>query len=205
VELTDEQRHDFDVALNEADLVGVEVDPDARWVGLTLAVLALPQDDGPPPADPRVQLILSPVGRIAASLRHGNWDDADARVKTFTVDRLEKVVARFKQQAIYGWQFLDVPAERDFDCWSDRLSLDWRSEPGGLSHTLDLFQEGDGTHHIDLRIWFDELRIFDHAGHEISLDQFAAAGVRWWEAMRAGDPRTADAGIAPLAPGEEED
>ena len=65
-------------------------------VALTFTVLRLPAGDGPPPSDPRVQFILEPVGRIVASLRHGNWDDDEARVEEFALDRLETVVAGFE-------------------------------------------------------------------------------------------------------------
>ncbi len=187
------------MALNEATLVGVDVSAEERRVSVTLAVLALPADSGPPPDDPRVQLILQPVGRIAASFRHGNWDDTDARVESFELDRLAEVVASFEQQAVYGWEFLDVPEEADFASWRNRLSLDWRSEPGGTEHTLDLFQEGtwDASRHLDLRFWFDELRIFGPNRLEVAFDDFTAAGVRWWDGLHSNDPRTGGHGIVP--------
>src|SRR4051812_45870148 len=133
MEFSEQQMRDFGVALNEATLVGIEVAAEERSVSLTFAALALPADDGPPPPDPRVQLTLQPVGRIAASLRHGNWDDVHARVEGFELDRLAEVVASFEQQPVYGWEFLDVPDQDDFAKWEDRLSLDWRSEPHGTS------------------------------------------------------------------------
>ncbi|MGH2848543.1 MAG: hypothetical protein ACRDL0_21490, partial [Thermoleophilaceae bacterium] len=77
IELTEEQKNGIGVALNEASLVGIEVDQERRWAGVTLAVLTLPPEGGPEPQDPRVKLILSPVGRLAASLRLGHWDDPD--------------------------------------------------------------------------------------------------------------------------------
>ena len=200
VRLSDQQVTDFGVALNEATLVGVEVAAEQRSVALTFAVLALPVDSGPPPEDGRVQLILQPVGRIAASLRHGNWDDADARVEPFELDRLTAVVASFEQQPVYGWQFLDVPEQDNFAGWRTRLSLDWRTEPGGTSHTLDLFQEWGGSRHLDLRLWFDELRIFDPDRRRMAFDDFTAAGVRWWDGLYGHDPRTQGHGIVPGAP-----
>jgi hypothetical protein len=138
-----------------------------------------------------------PLGRVAASLRDGRWDDEQAPVVPLEIEELEAAVAAFGQLPIYGWEFLDVPEEKNFESWCDRLSLDWRSGPGGLAHTLDLFQEGD--RHLDLRLWFDELRIFGPDRAEIALDDFVAGGVRWWDALHAGDPRTAGHGIIPLA------
>ena len=93
---------------------------------------------------------------------------------------------------------VDRPEANNFAAWSDRLSLDWRSEPGGLEHTLDLFQEGYDRH-LDLRIWFDELRVFTPEHEEIALQDFMVGGVRWWDGLYANDPRTAGHGIAPLA------
>jgi hypothetical protein len=142
------------------------------------------------------------VGRIAASLRHGNWDDQAARVERFELDELSAVVDSFGQQPVYGWRFLDVPDAEWFDRRNQRFSLDWRSEPGGTAHTLDLFQEGvhEPIRHLDLRIWFDGLWIVDPEIQPIAFDDFTAAGVRWWTAMREGDPRTRDQGIVPAAP-----
>ena len=44
-------------ALNESDLLGVEIDPDRRLAGATFRVLTLPTE-GMPPEDRRVQLLL---------------------------------------------------------------------------------------------------------------------------------------------------
>ena len=198
MELSEELTHDLNVALNEATLIGAEVNVADRVAALTFAVLRLPSDDGPPPDDDRVQFILGPVGRLAASLRDGRSDDLDAPVEQFALDQLLEVVLSFKGRSVYGWEFLDRPERDNFAAWSDRLSLDWRSEPGGLSHTLDLFQEGYDRH-LDLRIWFDELRVFTPDCEEIALSDFAAGGVRWWDGLYANDPRTAGHGIAPLA------
>lgn len=111
MDLSDDQRHDLNVALNEATLIGVELDTQRRAAALTFAVLTLPPDD--------------------VSQRRGE------------------------------------PAH-------------WAKE-------------------LDLRIWFDELRVFTPEHEEIALDDFAAGGVRWWDGLYANDPRTAGHGIAPLA------
>src|SRR5262245_3785484 len=125
MELSAEQVHAFDVALNEASLVGLEVEAAEGWAGLTLSVLSLPPDGGPEPGDPRVQLVLQPLGRIAASLRQGAWDDHDAPVAPLGLEKLHAAVAGFGQQPIYGWEFLDVPDEKTFARWRERLSLEW--------------------------------------------------------------------------------
>jgi hypothetical protein len=96
-----------------------------------------------------------------------------------------------------------VPARKSFSNWEGRLSLDWRTGPDGLSHTLELFQESAGEQILDLRFWFDELRIADPVQNEIAFDDFVSRGVRWWDALYAGDPRTAGHGIVPLGPENE--
>lgn len=202
MQFTAQQITDFGTALNEATFVGLQLISEHRGVALTFSVLALPPDDGPPSADPRVQVRVGHVGRIAASLRHGNWDDQAARVERFELDQLSVVVDSFGQQPVYGWRFLDVPDAESFDSWKQRLSLDWRSEPCGTAHTLDLFQEGvtEPIRHLDLRLWFDGLWIVDPDIKPIAFDDFTAAGVRWWDAMWGGDPRTRDQGIVAAAP-----
>jgi hypothetical protein len=199
VDLSEEQRHGFDVALNEATLLGAELNAERRSASLSFSVLSLPADGGAAPEDSRIQLILQPVGRLAAALRDGRWDDASAPVRRFSLQQLPEVVLGFEGLPVYGWEFLDRPEDDNFHSWSEHLSLDWRSERGGVSHTLDLFQEGHDRH-LDLRIWFDELRIYNPQGSEIAFDDFTSGGARWWEAMYAGDPRTQGHGIVPLAP-----
>jgi hypothetical protein len=196
VELTPEQVELLNVALNEATLLGAEVDTELRTAAVTLSVLSLPEK-GPPPEDPRVQLLLQPVGRVCASLRHGRWDDEEAPVEGFRIDELLTVLGRLGAHAVYGWEFFDV-SEEDFARWKDRLSLDWQA-PGddGRSHTLVLFQEAEA--HLDLCFWFDDLVVQTPSYEEIPLDEFTAGGKRWWDALYAGDPRTADSGIVPLS------
>ena len=61
----EELRNELGVALNEADLLGFEVDPARRIATATFRVLTLPAE-GPPPADRRVQMLFRPVGRVPA-------------------------------------------------------------------------------------------------------------------------------------------
>jgi hypothetical protein len=66
VSLSLEEKQRLGVALNEATLLGVELDPERRLAAATLAVLTLPET-GPGPRDSRVQLLFSP-GRPARRL-----------------------------------------------------------------------------------------------------------------------------------------
>jgi len=186
------------LAMNEATLLGVEVDTESRMAGVTLDVLTLPER-GDPPSDRRVQFVLSPVGRVAASLRLGRWNDAGAPVEHFEIGALLGIVESFKT-SIYGWEFFDQH-EKEMAGWGARLSVNWRSGSDGLSHSLFLFQEGGPQRHLDLCIWFDELVLRDPRGREIAQDEFIAGGRRWWTAFRAGDPRTHGEGLIPLKEG----
>lgn len=199
--LSDEAKLDLGVALNEASLVDLEVHRDRATVVCMLEVLTLPVQ-GPEPEDRTVALLLRPVGRLAASLRLGRWDDDAAPVASFGIDDLGSVVRSFGGQPIYGWEFID-PSDTSWPSWRDRLSLDERlAANAGDGHVIELFQEslGGPPRHLDLRIWFDTLHVVRRDGTELQLDEFIAGGLRWWEAMRAGDPRTQGHGIVPGGP-----
>ncbi|WP_203828107.1 hypothetical protein [Actinoplanes palleronii] len=181
VGLSEEQRRGIGVALNESDWVGIAVEPAARRVEVAFDVLSLPSGCTP------VGLVLDGVSRVVASLRHGRWGDASAPVETFALDDLGGVVRGFGGGPVHGWEFIDPP-ERDWLTWKERLSLDvsLRREPG--RHVLDLFQEGDDTdppRHLDLRVWFDTLRITRAGGAEIPLPDFIESGRRLWSGFQA--------------------
>lgn len=182
-------------ALNEAALLGVELDPKRGLVGVTLSVLTLPDDHSPEPADPRRQLILTHVGRVAAALRNARWDDLSAPCLPLAASDLLSVVQSFRGQPIYGWQFIndDDPAWHE---WKTRLSLDVQLDSSSATNRISLFQEDvNPDRHLDIWIWFEDLIVRDAYGNTISLDDFIAGGARWWEAMHAGDPRTQGHGI----------
>ena len=183
------------VALNEATLLGVELLPETRVVGVTLSLLTLPEA-GPPPQDTRVQFRLAPVGRVAASLRLGRWDDPAAKVVKFRAEELLATVRGLGSLPIYGWEFIDVH-KKYFPAWSNRLSLDWRSGADGVAHTLFLFQEGSGRH-LDLCIWFDQFDVVRPTDEVVPILEVIEGGRRWWDAFHAGDPRTAGCGMFPL-------
>lgn len=193
--ITEAERNALGVALNEADLLGVELDPVSRLAAATFRVLTLPSA-GPPPDDRRVQFLFRPTSRIAASLRMGRWNDLAARVVPFELEKLLEVVREFGGLPIYGWEFLDVH-DKTFNSWRDRLSLYWEAGEAGTSHSISLFQEGPEST-LDLCLWFDELEIRDSAGVQKSVTEFCAGGQRWWDALYSGDPRAAGHGIVPM-------
>jgi hypothetical protein len=193
--LTEEQRSGLGIALNEADLLGFHVHPGRRIARATFRVLTLPES-GPPPEDRRVHFIFRPVGRVAASLRNGRWDDPNAEIIPFGIHELLETVQSFGELSIYGWEFIDVHAKQ-LAQWGDRLSLDWSSGQDGLSHSIAVFQD-PGERILDLCVWFDSMELRDPQGRSIPLDSFIAGGKRWWEAFNAGDKRTTGYGMFPM-------
>lgn len=186
-------RGGLEVALNEADLVDVHVDPVSRTATVSLLVMNLAADRGVR----AVQLLLTPVARVAASLRLGLWNDRTAAVSRFGIEALPATVRSFGGQPIHGFEFFDVH-ERELACWGDRLSLDWRlAGAPPARHSIALFQEGLDRH-LDLCLWFDDLEVLDDRGLRIDVDAFIAAGADWWRAFRRNDRRTLGHGLFPL-------
>jgi len=200
MEISDGLKGDLNTALNESDWLDIGVDSELRVARFLLRVLTLPEV-GNAPADRRVVLRCDGVGRVAASLRGGRWDDDQAPVEKVSLDGLSEVVRSFGGQSIYGWEFID-PSDRSWGRWGKRLSLDAVIGASGGTHVIELFQEsGTGpARHLDLRVWFDELSVTRAEGQPISLEEFAAGGTRWWDALYARDPRAHGHGIAPLSP-----
>lgn len=96
-------------------------------------------------------------------------------------------------------EFIDPP-EAGWASWRDRLSLDEVLADPAEGHVMEVFQSGTAPDlHLDIRVWFETLSISTR-GHRIDLTDFAAGGVRWWDALYAGDPATQGHGIFPLRP-----
>lgn len=192
--LTEHDTRALGVALNEARLLGAELVVDRRLASLTFEVLTLPEE-GPEPDDRRVRMVLTEVGRVAASLRPGApGADGGEPIPVEPTELLE-VVQGFGGGAIYGWEFFDVH-EAQLAEWGARLSLDHVDPRGATTHSLCVFQEGV-ERQLDLCIWFDALELFTPSGERLSLSDFCEGGRRWWDALYAGDPRTAGHGIVP--------
>jgi hypothetical protein len=189
------------IALNEATLLGAEIDRNRRVAAITVAVLSLPEV-GAPPKDRRFQLLLFPVGAVVTSLREGRWNDRGAPPTPFALEELLGVVQSFGGSPIYGWDFFDMPAERRAH-WADRISLQADLGDDGRSHHIELFQEGWGPRprHLDVVIWFDELVVRTPSGTPVPISEFIAGGRRWWDGFFAHDPRTQGRGMASLGPG----
>lgn len=192
------ERDGLNVALNEASWSAISIDAPARRARLLLDVLSLPAD-GAAAAGSAVVVAVNGVSRIAASLRVGWWNDDAAEVIPLELGDLDAAVRSFGGCPVYGWEFIDPPAQ-SWSNWRDRLSLGARLGQEDPPHVIDLFQEGGSAQprHLDLRIWFAQLRITTPDDREIPLPDFIASGARWWDGLHSGDPRTSGKGIFPL-------
>ena len=187
----------FGAALNEATLLGAEYDPDRNLLGTTFSVLTLPSDRSPEPSDPRVQIVFSGVGRVAAALRNSYWNDLDADTIPFQISELLEIVKSFGGQPVYGWEFVNVD-DSAFTQWNKRLSLDFYATTGSTDNQIRLFQESPTPErHLDLWIWFADIHLRNPQGEELAMEDFIAGGDRWWAAMHAGDKRASGHGIGP--------
>jgi hypothetical protein len=117
-------------------------------------------------------------------------DQDRAPIEPFELESLDDVVTSFGGSSIYGWEFFDSP-DKCWSHWKDRLSLDVNFEGGSDLHVVDLFQESatGNDRHLDVRIWFKVLAAYDYELNPIPLQEVAAGGRRWWDAMYSGDPR----------------
>lgn len=192
--LSKEQIKGLGVALNEATLLGVELDVSRSLCGITLSVFSLPEE-GPAPTDSRLQILLHPIGRLCASLRHHRVNSPAELPEIFSPSELLAKVRSFGGQPIYGWEFIDID-DASFARWSGMLSLDWQGSSDGNVHTFTLFQEGHTPERtLDLKIWFGGISLFKPTGEKVEIEDVVSGGKRWWDGLHSGDVRTAGTGI----------
>ncbi|MBF6164398.1 hypothetical protein IU486_06365 [Streptomyces gardneri] len=186
----------LNVALSEAACLGLAVDEAANELRLDLEVLTLPEQ-GTAADDYRVQVTLTGVSRVAASLRTQHWDDLAPRVLPLRLDGLDQAIRSFGGGRLHGWEFIDID-DSGWALWSELLSFDTRIDDHESAHVLEFSQEeGIDPRELDVRVWFDDIVVYDARGKQIPLKDFIAGGARWWQAHDAGDPRATRPGIAP--------
>ena len=197
--LTAEQVDGLGVALNEASWHDLQLDAASASVSALMTVLSRDRD-GFEASDPRRTLRFTGVSRVVASYRPGRGDDASAAALPLEPDGLRELLRRNGGTPVYGWGFIDSD-DPSWPGWRTRLSLDLLlGGPGG--HHVTLFQDLQGKAHLDLRAWFSDVTVFDGQGTGVDLDEFIAGGVRWWDAMYAGERSDLAPGIVALRPEE---
>lgn len=195
MKIDEELRHKIGLALNEATILGVELDEERKFISVSFAVVRM-NKEGNVPDDNRLLFIFQPVGRFVASYRNGHWNDKNAAIEKFEPKDILEIINRFGGQAIYGWDFVNC-GDKDFDTWKDQLSFDYSTGgDNGFTNTIDLFQEG-GNKHIDFRIWFDDFEILTPKYEKVELQDFIENGKRVWDAVYANNEKMGDFGIIP--------
>jgi hypothetical protein len=198
VSLTDDQIAGLNIALNEATWLGLSIDADGLRAAATFAVLTLPED-GPVPEDRRAQILMQPLGRVAASYRQGLWNDRDAPISTVSAAELETLTVE-RPTSVYGWDFFNRSDDR-IEEWPQPLSLDLQLDQQHTALTLDLVHDLNPFLHV--RLWFSAFRLLTPDREEIDLQEFIDGGKRWWDGLYAGDERASGFGIVPLKPDSE--
>ena len=183
-----EDLQELDIVFEEARLVGIEYDRLRRSVMVDLRLLRLPLAEDEP-HDLLVHLRLWPVGRVLATLT-----DIDGTPIELTLNNLTSEVTRFGGLALYGQEFFDVPPP-DKALSAPQFDVTLRDSPS--VHSIYLFQQ-DARRSLDVWIWFDHLEFRTLDGKSLQPPWLVAEAKRWWEALSAGDPRTAKAGIFPI-------
>jgi hypothetical protein len=185
-----------DIGLNEADVLGLRLDPEGAWCDLLLHVCALPEG-GPLYPDARRLFRLRSPSQVRVLLRRrDNMGSGYGPVVPLV--GLEEVEAFFASLrwagSMYGWKFLDAP-ELTSD-WPERpsLTLDLRGDLG--AHSLYWFNEcgrdeGDAkvSYCIEGEVRFVDLEVLRADGTLQAIGEFTADGRRYWEALHGRDSR----------------
>jgi hypothetical protein len=192
----EDTRAGVDVALNEADVLGIRLEPSGAWCELLVHVLAL-QESGPiDPAARRILRLASPA-RVRVLLRplQPRPDKRGLVIPLEGLDAVEDFFASLSwSDSMYGWAFLDVPSLTS--SWPDRpsLTIDLRPAPG--SHTLFWFSEcgreehgGPAAYCIEGTVAFEDLQVLRADETPQPLDQFIADADRYWKALHGRDER----------------
>ncbi|WP_285752418.1 hypothetical protein [Lentzea sp. NBRC 105346] len=184
--------HELNVALNESTVVGLRQRPDGSVV-LLLQVLALSADRLIDP-DARRAIVLSGPSRSRILLRRQGSDFGPV-IPLADFDAVEEFFASVAlYNSMYGWEFLDNP--NLVQDWPAEVSLDVTHRDTPAEHTLYWFNEVGVTVEDGYRLYciegvveYDELTVERFDGTPVPVDEFTAAGKRWWEAFYGGDPR----------------
>ncbi len=196
VQWDEKTRQAMEVALNEADVLGIRLEPSGAWCDLLLHVLALPET-GPIDPDARRILRLNRPARVRILLRPDRMEAAGYGpvIPLPSLDAVEDFFTSLSWSgSMYGWKFLDDPSLTHD--WPARpsLTVDIRQAPG--SHSLFWFnecgrREGDMTvaYCIDGTVTFEDLEVLRADATPQPLDAFIAEGHRYWHALYSHDER----------------
>ena len=189
----DEQaREGMDVALNEAEVLGLRLGESGAWCDLLVHVVALPEH-GPLGSDRRRILRLLEPGHVTVLLRT-DQAETSGYGDAIPLASLEEVEAFFasltRSDTMYGWSFLDHPAPPSD--WPAEPSLTVKLRGDDAPHSLYWFNEcgrDDAAYCIEGVVTFDDIEVLRADGTPEPLDEFVADGARYWQALNANDER----------------
>lgn len=179
-DITEDIKDGLNLALNEAIIVGLDFDKERKTVYLTLYPIAIQQDETIP-NDNRFLFAFRNVGRLASSLTL----EPETKAIKFDTNELSDKMSEFKNESLYGWEFIDNDEELIFKQWKDNVSFDKIfSDTFEKQHTIDLFQEDKYSKKtIDIRIWFDKIEMFDSDLEPFDAQTFIDNGKRGWDKL----------------------
>ena len=179
-DITQDIKDGLNLALNEAVIVGLDYDEKLRTVYVTFYPVAV-QMDGTISNDNRFLFAFRNVGRLASSLTI----EPETKAVKFDTKELSAKMSEFRNESLYGWEFIDNDEELVFKQWKDNVSFDKiMSEDYSKQHTIDLFQEDKYSEKtIDIRIWFDTIEIFDCNLNQFDKQTFIDNGKRGWDKL----------------------
>jgi hypothetical protein len=189
-------REGIETALNEADVLGIQLDPAGAWCDVLVHVLALPES-GPLDRDARRVLRLAGPGQVSILLRADRAGGAGYGpvIPLSGLDAVEDFFASLSWSgAMHGWKFLDDPSlTRD---WPTQPSLTLQVRRGAASHSLYWFNEcgrteGDAiaSYLIEGTVTFEDLEVMRADALPQRLAEFIADGQRQWQAFFSQDER----------------
>ena len=192
----EETRAAVDVALNEADVLGIRIEPSGAWCDLLLHVVALPET-GPLDADARRILRLTSPAQVRVVLRTDRTGSAGygPAIPLPGLDTVEDFFASLGWSgSMYGWKFLDDPSLTHD--WPARPSLTIGIRPGAGPHSLFWFNEcgreegrASVAYCIEGTVTFGDLEVLRADATPQPIDEFIADGHRYWQALRGHDAR----------------
>lgn len=188
-------RERLEVALTEAEVVGLHQSPDpADAVDVLLHVLAL-HEIGPVELDARRILRLSGASDVRVVLRPWTPEELGAPVKLADLDSVETFFESLSVgDSLYGGRYFDEPSlTADWpDSPSFHLSIHSQPAPHQFYWFNECSRHEQGELHryvIEGTVDFGDLAVLNARGEPQELDQVIADGARWWRGLQDSDPR----------------
>jgi hypothetical protein len=182
-----------EVALSEADVLGVRLEPSGAWCELLLHILALPET-GPLDPDARRILRLTSPAQVSILLRADRTGSSGYGpvIPLTGLDAAEDFFASLRWSgSMYGWQFLGDPSLTHDWPAQPSLTIDMRSGAG--SHSLfwcnECGRDEGGTnvaYCIEGTVTFEDLEVLRADATPQPLEEFTSEGHRYWQAALNG-------------------